>query len=455
MPPLPPRMDTLWSATQLAKRDITLPLQNVKEWSEHVDFQIDALGLVTLLGAEEVNLAIGSLQDRRYTRALPLLATFVVAGDRFTNEQPGFVLYNLSDGITSTELKGWFTRWLMNQSVKNATTVFTWKERDQPRRNWDLVAPVISFFLVAPLLVLAVLMGDWYGVGNTVAIILTIVTRLHILSQQRKGRDDLARPREEEEDKKKDKKMKTLCVVRSDGKMVTIHAPQSLVMTFVKGHSVSQPKLYKLSRRVAWLALGVHMLILGMCTLVTQIITVVLLVFSTWALSSDIDAKLDALADPPRAEDENGTIEKKMPFNDEWDVVKIDHPAIQDKRQVAWARLKLGDTEEAMMEKWNLFPYKNEDWRNAYEALKKNSGLPSALDEKQEPPVTSGAAAAQDSRPPITSMDSQQPLTQALGVPGTSGSSVSGTLTPYGSRSPSPGNVGDPGGTSTNPASSV
>lgn len=442
-------MDTLWSATKLAKRDITLPLQNVKEWSENVKFQIDALGLVTLLGAEEVNLAIGSLQDRRYTRALPLLATFVVAGDRFTNEQPGFVLYNLSDGITSTEHKGWFTRWLMNQSVKNATTVFTWKERDQPRRDWDLVAPIISFFLVAPLLVLAVLMGDWYGVGDTVAIILTIVTRLHILWQQRKARDDLARPKEDAH-----KKMKTLCVVRSDGKMVTIHAPQSLVMTFVKGHTVGQLKLYKLSRRVAWLALGVHMLILGMCTLVTQIITVVLLVFSTWALSSDIDAKLDALAVPPRAGNEEGTMEKKMPFNDEWDVVKIDHSEIQDKRQVAWARLKLGDTEEAMMEKWNLFPYENKDWRTAYEDLKKNNGFPSALDEKQGPPVTS-VAAAQDSRPAITSTDSQQPLTQALRVPVTRGSSVSGTLTPYGSRSPSPGNAGDPGGTSTNPASSV
>lgn len=101
-----------------------LPLEDVREWSQHINFQIDAFGLVTL-EAEEVNLAVGTLQRRRYTDFLPLLAAFVIAGNCFTIEQPKFVLYTLSDGITSTELKGWFTRWhtrwLMSQESNNTS----------------------------------------------------------------------------------------------------------------------------------------------------------------------------------------------------------------------------------------------------------------------------------------------------------------------------------------------
>jgi hypothetical protein len=67
--------------------DADSPLRGLKEWKP---FGIDALGLVTLLGAEEINKSVGTLQRRRITECLPLLAAFVVAGDRFTEEQPGY-----------------------------------------------------------------------------------------------------------------------------------------------------------------------------------------------------------------------------------------------------------------------------------------------------------------------------------------------------------------------------
>lgn len=40
------------------------PLRKLHHWRP---FRIDALGLVTLLGAEEVDLGIGTLQKRRFT----------------------------------------------------------------------------------------------------------------------------------------------------------------------------------------------------------------------------------------------------------------------------------------------------------------------------------------------------------------------------------------------------
>ena len=59
-----------------------------------------------LLGANEVNLSVGALIHRSFTEYLLLLAAFVVFIDRFTTKQAGYTIYNLTNGITTTELKG-------------------------------------------------------------------------------------------------------------------------------------------------------------------------------------------------------------------------------------------------------------------------------------------------------------------------------------------------------------
>lgn len=164
MAPLSAALNAAMSSGHLVKRFTELPLDELKAWSDKVPFKMDALGLVTLLGADQVSTAIGSLQRRRYTGALPLLAAFVLAGDRFTSVQPGFTAYNLGDGITSAEMSGWFTRWLMCQNINNTTTMFQWKHR-QPSRDSGrtrLIAMTVSCSLVIPLVVLTGLMGDWY-----------------------------------------------------------------------------------------------------------------------------------------------------------------------------------------------------------------------------------------------------------------------------------------------------
>jgi hypothetical protein len=320
MPPLPPRsMDAVSSLRQIVERSITLPLQNVKHWSQNSSFKIDALGLVTLLGAEEVNGSVGHLQRRRYTEYLPLLAAFVIAGNRFTTEQPGFVIYNLTDGITSTELKGWFTRWLMSQTVNNATTELVWQPREKHTHTKRLIAPTIAFLLVAPLLVCTILIGDWYGVGNAGAIIISIFTRVFLLWHLREARDEVAKPPKEA---KPPYPLKTLCIIRSDGKMINCRAPASVLYTFTNDCEVKHKIFYKMARRLGWLALGVHMCILGMCTLFTQIYTVILLVLSTWALCSDFDFDIGRTPLGPTPTDEFTKRESKIPFNSDWDVKK-------------------------------------------------------------------------------------------------------------------------------------
>lgn len=464
MPPPFYSVDATMSLRQLTKRDITLPLENVKSWSENSTFQIDALGLVTLLGAEEVNGSVGHLQRRRYTEYLPLLAAFVIAGNRFTTDQPGFVIYNLTDGITSTELKGWFTRWLMSQSVNNATTVLEWKKCEKHTPAKSLIAPALSFALVMPLLVCAVLIEDWYGVGNAGAIIISIFTRVYLLWQLRHARDEVAKPPTKPGAKND---VKELCIIRSDGKMITCQAPASVLDTFTKDCEVKHKVYYKMARRLGWLALGVHMCILGMCTLFTQIYTVILLVLSTWALCSDFDFDIGRAQVEGRKDDEFTKKVTKMPFNGDWEVIKTDYPKWKktstepekpssvkwDRRQVAWARIQPTPQQEKMMTRWNLLPYKeNTDWWEAYRNLKEelrpatgNTGT-----SPMTPPTQTLAA-----RPPFTQTSSTQPLIRTPSTTGTSASSIGGTPTPGASRSPSPGYLSAQRTTSANPSPSV
>lgn len=77
----------------------------LRKWTP---FKIDASGLVTILGADEVNQFVGRLSRSRLTEYLPLVSSFVIANDGITSAIPGFELYNKSDGIRATDFTGWF-----------------------------------------------------------------------------------------------------------------------------------------------------------------------------------------------------------------------------------------------------------------------------------------------------------------------------------------------------------
>jgi hypothetical protein len=156
-------------------------------------------------------------------------------------------------------------------------------------------------------------------------------------------------------------------ITRSDGKMVTIRATLHVLMGIRRPAAVWHPKFYGLAQQAAWIALGTHLLVLGMCTLVTQIYTVVLLVSSTVAISSTTDWSADTQhkTTTPRHDWLSDRI-TTIPFNDDWDVIKTD-PEFRtkgneghrknyqmDRRLVAWARLGLSRQEEVTMISWQL-----------------------------------------------------------------------------------------------------
>ena len=403
------------SSGHLFKRFTELPLHGLKAWSDNVPFKMDALGLVTLLGADQVSTAIGSLQRRRYTGALPRLAAFVLAGDRFTSIEPGFTFYHVTNGYMSTAMAGWFTRWLTCQRINNSTTVFEWKRRQTAPDLWRtrIIAMAISCSLVMPLIVCTALMGDWYGVANAGAIVVSIAARLYILGQKRQARDRCIVDRYGDE--------KQICIItRPDGKMVTMRASPSIFLGIMRPSHVHHPHFYGLAQQAAWVALGTHLLVLGMCTLVTQIYTVVLLVSSTVAISSTTDWTADTQhkKTTSREHEERESEIVTIPFNDNWNVVKTsppryrEHMELVDKRMFAFARLGLDESQEARLKHWQLAPRMEDsvDWWWVYRSLRDESAAARCQDRDTRSPPSGNGVALQAMRPSVQSPDNPSTL---------------------------------------------
>jgi hypothetical protein len=164
-------------------------LQYVKDWEP---FQLDALGLVSILGATAVDHSIGRLVRNRYTEFLPLLGAWTVVANQILQPLPGYCLYNVSDGIVAPDVSSWFTRWLAceDPSINMELTV----EYKDTSHHWSTIplAGFLGFTIMGTLVVIPALMGDWYGLANAVFLTLSVVIRFIIISWYRDLIDDNA-----------------------------------------------------------------------------------------------------------------------------------------------------------------------------------------------------------------------------------------------------------------------
>ena len=159
------------------------PWHVLLHWSP---FKIDALGLVTLLGAEEINAAVGRLVSSAYLEGLPLLGAYVIAGDRFTEKVAGWNLYNISQGIHTTDLAAWLTRWMLSQEFETTRSYVKWTvTKPQSRTNETITSILISVLLNGFLIAGTVASADWYGLANALAMDISIIVRVYVIGQQR------------------------------------------------------------------------------------------------------------------------------------------------------------------------------------------------------------------------------------------------------------------------------
>ena len=291
----------------------------LSRWSDNTKLHIDALGLVTLLGAEDINESVGRLVQSHYFDTLPLFGAYVIAGNHFVEKESGYALYNISSGVMTTELAAWFSRWLRAQDLRQVRSIVKWTETDgmvRAARFWVgfvLVGLPLNGMLVA----LTVLSDDWWGFANAIAMIASILVRFVLVSQNRAGVDVNVKDARKAADKyMADKYPKDMAeyeeklrayeaangkldgrkemgrkpeppqnqyqsakaiVIRNDAKVITLDAPEYLIRVFAINPQIPNHLLYTAFQWIGWIAFAVHIISIGMSALPTQIYTVILL----------------------------------------------------------------------------------------------------------------------------------------------------------------------------------
>jgi hypothetical protein len=379
----------------------------LKNWNNLDPFRIDALGLVTLLGTPEVDNHVGKLVRSRYIEFLPLLGAYVIASDQITDKQPGFQLYNIDKCIFTPDLAGWFTRWLATQDFRTASSYVEWQVESTPYSTKldTLVAFIIGFVLNGGFLALTVLMGDWWGFSNAMSMAISTVVRAILLNRNRTWLDQAveraihrdARDKDPRADVlaglKKDSKIAPpvlqdlewhkLIVILADARAVALHIPSCLVVDcFVfnpkppnshdetkrsrtmppkepEQKAVNAPpqlRYYQAVRVIAWAAFGAHVITIGMSNLVSQIVTVLIIVLPTVLLAYGFGCDYTRVGSRLRA-----TI-TDFPHKKE----------TEEKRADMYAFLDLNDSQDNSLEQWNLAPHRegNPKWWDDYKERK-------------------------------------------------------------------------------------
>lgn len=370
---------------------MTYPWLSLSNWQP---FRVDALGLVTLLGQEEINTYVGRLVLSRWLEYMPLLAVYVIAGDRFRRKIPSFHLYNISTGIHTTDCAAWFTRWIQCQNFETTRSVVYWDMVKKPQSQLldHVIAASLSFCLTGLLLAMTIISHDLYGLANVCAIIVSILTRSYVLRANRRAIDRSIRAILSPEDPAK------LIVITPDSKVITMFIPNKLVVpVFVRNPQPSCNQLYNFVRWIGWLAFGIHAVSLGMATLATQLYTITLIIIPSILICQGFGC-LDTVRPYPVNFNNGDTraytcwigshlkatvfewpsyleFEKKSPTK--WGFRDFPHTSSPDQRSARrmdlYAWLNLTAEEEDSFAKWDLLPHKRRDdpsWENEFNAKK-------------------------------------------------------------------------------------
>jgi hypothetical protein len=318
-------------------------------------FHLDALGLVTIIGADQVDAAVGRLVTSRYTEYLPLLGAFVLASNQFTNVTvSGVQLYHPRLGIKTTELAGWFQRWYLAQTFNRSSSVIKWTVQDKSETLWHsrlntLLAASIGLVANGALVALTALQGDWWGLANSISMIVSIFVRVYLVKQNRDALDAMA-------DKYADLHIQGgdyFFLSPSDGQLVTMLASWDLVADcFMRKPFPLHRGFYKITQAIGWIGFTAHVITIGMSSLATQIVTIFLIITSTLLTVFQFGC-------------DDSLIGSRLKAN----ISRIEQ--LSEKRQDTYIQLRLSDREESNMVEWGLMPHKdNKGWWDQYDRKK-------------------------------------------------------------------------------------
>lgn len=325
---------------------IEMLLYALREWSP---FKIDALGIVTLLGAEELNLAVGRLVRNRLTENFPVLAAYIVANNTLSKPLSGFVIYNITDGIVATDMTPWFARWLTCAKVSYSSTSLVISVSNNPKATplyADIFPGLLGGTVLVGFMALAVITGDWWGFVNCVAMAVSVIVRRLVVNQLCQGIDNQVGNINTDPSSV----VKCFCTLPDGSGVTLILEREILVQCLLSEPRPPSPGLYEVSRVIGWVAFGCHVLALGMACLLNQILSVLLLLVTTVLVVRRIG-------------DSETRIASRLQLR------RLDS-TVPGHRSTTYAKLALTSKEEASMLAWNLFPHRsNESWWKQYRQL--------------------------------------------------------------------------------------
>lgn len=346
------------------------------QWSP---FQLDALGLVTVFGAKEMNTAVGNLVESSITEYLPVLAAYTVANNDIVRPEPGYVLYNITDGIMAADVAAWFTRWLMTFPLTyTATTItlrmttdHTGKARSKSKlplfkRAFGAIIGLCTFGL---LLSMAVVTADAWGISNVLSMAVAVLSRQVVVGQLRNSIDRTIR--DLGDDPGADVKA---FLTLPNGKAVTIYGPRMLLVRCILTDTKPvNSGVYYLMRISCWAAFGAHAITLGMSSLFNQILTVVILLLGTYLTSRHVGDSRECIGRRLRLDIDMG--------DPEW------------SRGPVYRRLNMTTTEEDCMVHWSMLPQRsNIWWWERYTQGPSQVGSAKRVEESQDEKVVSFGA---------------------------------------------------------------
>ena len=165
----------------------------------------------------------------------------------------------------ATDITGRLSQWLIVQNPKWSSTPYVWNISIQSKSPWRRkpLAIVIGLVINFGLLVLTFAMGDWFGVANTFAMIVSVIVRSFLTHENRLYIDrTISYMQGGERDV-----VKVFCTL-PDGKADTLSAPRGIVIhTFLTTPRPARPKLYGAIRALGWLGPACHVVGIGQAIL--------------------------------------------------------------------------------------------------------------------------------------------------------------------------------------------
>jgi hypothetical protein len=335
---------TLDRVNRAAGTKMSTPLVQLRSWAP---FRLDALGLLTMLGADEMSREIGSLSENTLVSCLPLLGSHIIPSDSFMQALHGYTVYNVSDAIQSTTLSGWFSRWLVAQNPSQNTTIFHWSLRSR-HRSQAYRAFAVGLLVNSSIIVLTSLIRDYYGAASAITMIMGILVRAYRVAQNRNAIDQAAA----DTSTHSNEIVKTF-ILLADGRAVTLLAPRNVVINcFLSKPKVADP-VYSFARVFGWIAFAGFVVTIGQATLVVQTVIVIVTLSATVLTAVGVGTGRAGL----------GT---------SLQVARMEHPHRNGRRGEAYAMLHLSKEEEETMVEWALFPQRrNTKWWNQYRKYKR------------------------------------------------------------------------------------